>query len=130
MPAKIDTNLQDSFIQQYEVNLAQLHKTCADLGISHDTILRWRKESTDFDSRMQKVQDLLSERVEKSLIELALDEEKPNIVAKIFYLKNNWTDKYGERPMERAGEPSLWFEAKQALPAPKEENVTAGVDHT
>lgn len=124
MPAHKDSpEVRQAFAELYAVNLGQMLKTCRDLSLDRKSIGDWRKQYPDFDHQLSEIEQNLNEMVEHSLIELALNEEKPNIVAKIFFLKNNWKEKYGERPIENPGQALLWFDPKTStvsLPAPVE----------
>ena len=42
-----------------------------------------------FDKAMTELETMQAEKVEGNLVNSALDEQRPNTVAQIFYLKNN-----------------------------------------
>lgn len=114
MPLKSqDTpEMRDEFVAAYVENKCQFNKTCLQLGHDRGKVLEWRKIYPEFQKNLALAEDLLNERVEESLIDVALD-PKGNIVAKIFHLKNNWKEKYGDKMVHEVEPSQLWFEKKE-----------------
>jgi hypothetical protein len=118
------------FLELYYKNNAAYYTTCEEMGIRRSTIDTWRKENPEFEKDIQEVNRLIAEKVEKTMVDSALD-PKGAPVLKIFYLKNNWRDKYGERVEHNVTPSALWFENKKIIEGEivepkqlKEENET------
>jgi hypothetical protein len=103
--------LLNDFIEAYKANLCQLVSTCEILGVAPESIYTYRKTHSWFDEALNKADLLLNERVERTLIEDAVDRDGAP-VSRIFYLKNNWKQKYGERQLLEIQPGNLWFEQK------------------
>lgn len=103
----------DGFLKIYTKNNGAYYKSCEEFGITRKTIDAWRKESPEFQEALDNIDKLINEKVEKSLLEEAL--EGTNVVAKIFWLKNNWRDKYGDHVEHEVTPSKLWFQPKDAI---------------
>jgi len=106
------------FLEAYVKNNGAYTTTCKELKIMRSTVDGWRKENPDFEADLQEVNRLISEKVESTLLDSALD-PKGAPVSKIFYLKNNWREKYGERREPDNKTINLWFEKPKELPEAK-----------
>lgn len=118
-PRRDDNKTKLKFLETYEKLNCQLQTTCRALKIAPNTIRNWRKfkdvvdgveVENRFNRTMCELERLLQERVEGKLLDDAL--EGKNIVASIFYLKNNWKEKYGENQQIEVTPSKLWFEKK------------------
>ena len=121
-PRKDTEKFKLIFLETYESLNCRLNTACRALKIAPNTVRNWRKEKhvskegveieNPFDRTMTELERLLAEKVEGGLIEDAL-QPKGNIVSKIFYLKNNMKDKYGENQQIEITPSKLWFENKE-----------------
>lgn len=83
--------------------------TCREFGLAVDTVEDWRKTDVEFETALQEARSHLNEQVEGGLVEQALKPDGPP-VSKIFYLKNNWKEKYGEHYEVEVAPSQLWFQ--------------------
>lgn len=111
---KDSKELRDAFIKKYAENHCRFTMTCNNIGVSSQVAREWRLTFPDFDEAITREERLLAEQVEGGLIDEAL-KDGGQIVAKIFYLKNNWEEKYGERQVIDVQPGQLWFEQKPAI---------------
>jgi len=120
---RIDSkSVKDEFLRTYESLNARLITTCRALKIAPNTIRNWRKQVVfskdgveivnEFAKAMTEIEELIAENVEGSLIDNALDPHGAP-VSKIFYLKNNMREKYGENNVLEVTPSKLWFENKE-----------------
>lgn len=102
------------FVKKYAENRCRFTTTCDQMGIAYSNAREWRHIHPEWDAELTKQERLLAEQIEGGLVDEAL---KPGgqIVAKIFYLKNNWEEKYGERQVLEVQPGQLWFEQKPVI---------------
>lgn len=103
------------FTKKYAENKCRFTMTCNHMGVSYSVAREWRLTHPEWDAELSNEERLLAEQIEGGLVNEAL-KDGGNIVAKIFYLKNNWQEKYGERQVLEVQPGQLWFEQKPALP--------------
>lgn len=112
MLRKDTPELREQFLSLYIKNKCQYVRTCREMKIATDTVDDWRKIHPELQKAMSEAQALLAEKVEESMVDQALD-PKGAPVMKIFYLKNNWKEKYGENNRLVVEPSPLWFENKK-----------------
>lgn len=113
--------IMKQWIKLYWRNRSAFEKTCDDLGVNSESVHEWIDKFPFFRAAKEKVETLLSEKIEQHLISKAIDDDNPgNVVAQIFYLKNNHP-RYAEN--QQFGGPintRVWFapppEAEQLKP--------------
>ena len=118
-PRKDTEKFKLIFLETYESLNCRLQTTCRALKIAPNTVRNWRREKYEkdgvqienaFDRTMIELERLLAEKVEGKIIDDAV--EGKNIVASIFFLKNNWKEKYGENQQIEVTPSPLWFDNK------------------
>lgn len=117
------------FLRVFEKNNCQTIRTCSEVGISHWKYKDWCKQFPDFNEAVKTAKAKLNERVEDSLVGQALEPGGPP-VSKIFWLKNNWQEKYGERQVLEVQPSQLWFEQKKELEKPELKQLEGKKDGT
>lgn len=104
----------DDFVKIYAKHRCRFYLACDQMGVSTSTIREARLTKPEFDAALEKEERLLAEQIESGLVDEALNPDG-NIVAKIFWLKNNWKEKYGEKQVFEVQPGQLWFEQKPVL---------------
>ena len=102
------------FVKKYAENKCRFTMTCDHMGIGPANASEWRHIHPEWDAELSRQERLLAETVEGGLIDEAL-KDGGQIVAKIFFLKNNWEQKYGERQVLEVQPGQLWFEQKPVI---------------
>lgn len=112
MPAYPKDTPEDrqKFLKMYQENDCLLIRTCRDFGTTKVTVNEWRRQYPEFDEKMRESQMLLNEGIEGSLVRKAKEGE---VVPMIFYLKNNWREKYADKQYMEVEPSKLWFDATQ-----------------
>jgi hypothetical protein len=113
-PKKDTPEFLEAFAKAYRENKCQLMTTSRLMGISYVTAIKYRNLHPDFNAILDEHEKELAERVEGGLVDEAL-KDGGQIVAKIFYLKNNWREKYAERTEVNVQPGALWFEKQDAI---------------
>ena len=109
---KYSEDFRDTFVREFKKNRCQVTKTAKQFSMNPNKILEWRKEYPDFNEKLEEAQKELNEAVEETLVDQALD-PRGQIVPKIFYLKNNWPQKYADRQVHELEASELWFNRKK-----------------
>jgi hypothetical protein len=113
-PKKDTPEFLAQFVEAYKNNRCLLTSTSKLMDISSVTVIKYRRQHPEFDEALLEADRLLAERVEGGLVDEAL-KDGGQIVAKIFYLKNNWREKYAERTEVNIQPGALWFDKKDAI---------------
>lgn len=69
------------------------------IGVSARTLERWKKDHSQIRQALKMGKQHANFIIENELFRKAKD---GNVTAMIFYLKNNWKDKYGDFPIQQA----------------------------
>lgn len=70
-----------------------IEQTARAIGVNPDTLYKWMKRFPEIDEALKTGKDEANAIIENKLYQRALN---GNMTAIIFYLKNNWRDKYND----------------------------------
>lgn len=100
----------DRFIAEYRKCNCLMYKTCRNVGVSVRAINNWMKLHEEFAADIELAREELADDIEGALVKDALSEDGAP-VSKIFFLKNNRKEKYGDRQVVELEAKPLWFDA-------------------
>lgn len=95
VPNSLSAGKKKMFIELLKKNLGAAYRTCRELGMDYYSYLRHMKIDPVFKKEVKEAQLSLCESVEKVVVEKALEGKSP--MWNIYYLNNNWPEKYGPR---------------------------------
>ena len=90
---------KDNFVSAFEEH-DDISRACSYAGISRRQFNMWFHADDEFNARIEAIREALNDRVEHTLVDIALDGEMPagtRVTAARSYLEGNRPDKYGKR---------------------------------
>lgn len=114
------------YLEAYRKHLCLANVTARELGVTARAVRNWRKENPDFDEELTALEEELADEVEGGLIKDAISPDGAP-VSKIFYLKNNRREKYGDKQTIEMEPKKLWFDSPAEIaPTPEAPQLTDG----
>jgi len=104
---------RQKFIAEYRKCNCLMYKACRNIGVSHRAVQNWAKLHEELAADIELAREELADDVEGALVKDALSEDGAP-VSKIFFLKNNRKERYGDRQVVELETKQLWFEPIQA----------------
>lgn len=125
MPRSTDYNdaWKQKFMAEFRACNCLMYKACRNMGVSQRAVQNWVKLHEDFAQEIQLAREELADDIEGALIKDALSEDGAP-VSKIFFLKNNRKEKYGDKQVIELEAKQMWFDP---LPAPSQDFIEGEV---